>query len=156
MTGNNGILKAIGNTPLIKLNHIVPENSAEVYVKLENVNPSGSYKDRMALSMIEEAERTGKLKPGMTVIECTAGSTGTSPQKPEASRELGHPVVREVGQLPGIGAEVVELPEERAALPPVVLDVLRMSGEHRGPVGKPLRVVAPLLEQEPIPLGCTA
>lgn len=78
MTNHSGILAAIGNTPIIKLNHIVPEDSAEVYVKLENLNPSGSYKDRMALSMIEEAERTGKLKSGMTVIECTAGSTGTS------------------------------------------------------------------------------
>jgi cysteine synthase len=78
MTEHTGILAAIGNTPIIKLTHIVPEGSADVYVKLENLNPSGSYKDRMALSMIEEAERTGKLKAGMTVIECTAGSTGTS------------------------------------------------------------------------------
>ncbi|QIP13117.1 cysteine synthase family protein [Spirosoma aureum] len=71
-------LHAIGNTPLVRLNQIVPPNSAEVFVKLEYYNPTGSYKDRMALAMIEEAERSGALKPGMTVVECTGGSTGTS------------------------------------------------------------------------------
>lgn len=72
------ITSAIGNTPLIKLRHIVPAECADIYVKLEYVNPTGSYKDRMALAMIEEAEQRGTLRPGMTVIECTAGNTGTS------------------------------------------------------------------------------
>ncbi|QHV96064.1 PLP-dependent cysteine synthase family protein [Spirosoma endbachense] len=71
-------LQAIGNTPLVRLNQVVPPNSADVFVKLEYYNPTGSYKDRMALAMIEEAERSGALKPGMTVVECTGGSTGTS------------------------------------------------------------------------------
>lgn len=72
------ILDAIGNTPVVRLRRVVPEGHAEVYVKLEFFNPTGSYKDRMAKSMIEEAERRGKLKPGMTVVEATGGSTGTS------------------------------------------------------------------------------
>jgi len=72
------ISKAIGNTPLVRLKNIVPDNCASVYVKLEYYNPTGSYKDRMALAIIEEAEKRGALKSGMSVVECTGGSTGTS------------------------------------------------------------------------------
>jgi len=72
----NGILETIGRTPLVRLNNIVDENSAEVYVKLESFNPMSSVKDRIALAMIDEAERSGKLKPGMCVIEPTSGNTG--------------------------------------------------------------------------------
>lgn len=72
------VLEAIGNTPLVKLQKIVPSDSAEVWVKLEYFNPTGSYKDRMALAMIEEAERRGDLRPDMTVVEYTGGSTGSS------------------------------------------------------------------------------
>ena len=68
----------VGRTPLVKLNEVVPAGAAEVFVKLEWFNPTGSYKDRMALAMIEEAERRGDLKPGMTVVEYTGGSTGSS------------------------------------------------------------------------------
>jgi cysteine synthase A len=71
-------MKAIGNTPLIKLEHLVEPNSAEIYVKYEGANPTGSMKDRMALSMIEGAERRGQLKPGGRVVEYTGGSTGSS------------------------------------------------------------------------------
>jgi cysteine synthase A len=74
----NSILEAIGNTPLVKLSKVVEPNSADVYVKLEYYNPTGSYKDRMALAMIEEAEKRGDLHPGMTVVEYTGGSTGSS------------------------------------------------------------------------------
>ena len=70
-------LDAIGNTPLVKLNRIVPEGSADVYVKLEYYNPTGSKKDRMALAMIEGAERRGELRPGMSVVEFSGGSTGS-------------------------------------------------------------------------------
>jgi cysteine synthase A len=73
-----GTLHAIGNTPLVKLAHIPDKGGAAVYVKLEYFNPTASYKDRMALSVIEEGERRGVLRPGMTVVENTAGSTGTS------------------------------------------------------------------------------
>ena len=66
----------IGNTPLLKLNRIVPKDAADVYVKLEFFNPAGSIKDRIALAMIEKAEAEGKLKPGDTIIEPTSGNTG--------------------------------------------------------------------------------
>lgn len=71
-------MNVIGNTPLLKLDRMVPPGGAEVYVKYEAVNPTLSMKDRMALSMIEGAERSGQLKPGGTVIEFTGGSTGSS------------------------------------------------------------------------------
>ena len=71
-------LQSIGNTPLVQLQRIVPDGSASVFLKLEYFNPTGSYKDRMALAMIEEAERRGALRPGMTVVEYTGGSTGSS------------------------------------------------------------------------------
>lgn len=72
-----GVLDAIGRTPLVRLGGL-PAESADVYLKLESVNPTGSYKDRMARAMIEEAERRGDLRPGMTVVEYTGGSTGSS------------------------------------------------------------------------------
>jgi cysteine synthase A len=75
---SSSILQAIGNTPVVRLQKVVPANSAEVLVKLEYFNPTGSYKDRMALSMIEEAEARGTLRQGMTVVESTGGSTGSS------------------------------------------------------------------------------
>jgi cysteine synthase A len=73
---NTGILDTIGNTPLVRLEHIKPANGSEIWVKLEYRNPTGSMKDRMALSMIEGAERDGLLQRGMTVVEYTGGSTG--------------------------------------------------------------------------------
>jgi cysteine synthase A len=68
----------VGSTPLVRLERVVPDGCADVFVKLEWFNPTGSYKDRMALSMIEEAEKRGDLEPGMTVVEYTGGSTGSS------------------------------------------------------------------------------
>ena len=70
------ILEAIGNTPLVRVRHCAPENGAELWLKLEDRNPSGSMKDRMALAMIEGAERDGLISPGDTVVEYTGGSTG--------------------------------------------------------------------------------
>src|SRR3954471_14895014 len=70
------ILDAIGNTPLVRLESCVPSNGAEIWVKLEYLNPTGSMKDRMALAMIEGAERDGLLEPGTTGVEYTGGSTG--------------------------------------------------------------------------------
>ncbi|MGH2995828.1 MAG: PLP-dependent cysteine synthase family protein [Gaiellaceae bacterium] len=70
------VLGAIGRTPLVRLRHCVPENGAEVWIKLEYANPTGSMKDRMALAMIEGAERDGLLEPGAKVVEYTGGSTG--------------------------------------------------------------------------------
>jgi len=71
-------LEAIGNTPVVKLRKLVAPDIAEVVIKLEYYNPTGSYKDRMALAMIEGAEARGQLRPGMRVIEYTGGSTGSS------------------------------------------------------------------------------
>ena len=71
-----GILDTIGDTPVVQLRHIVPASGAEIWVKLEYRNPTGSMKDRMALSMIEGAERDGLIEPGTTVVEYTGGSTG--------------------------------------------------------------------------------
>ena len=72
----SSVLDAIGNTPLVRLNHCVPANGAELWLKLEYFNPTGSMKDRMAVAMIEGAEREGALHPGDTVVEYTGGSTG--------------------------------------------------------------------------------
>src|ERR1700747_502872 len=72
------VLEAIGNTPVVKLRKVVTREMADVVVKLEYYNPTGSYKDRMALAMIEGAEERGSLRPGMRVVEYTGGSTGSS------------------------------------------------------------------------------
>lgn len=72
------MIKMVGRTPVVQLSRVVPEDAADVFVKLEWFNPTGSYKDRMALAMIEAAEARGDLRPGMTVLEYTAGSTGSS------------------------------------------------------------------------------
>ena len=73
-----GGLSAIGNTPVVRLERLPDDNSAEVWVKMEAANPTGSYKDRMALAMIEAAEADGRLQPGQPVVEYTGGSTGSS------------------------------------------------------------------------------
>lgn len=72
----NNILETIGNTPLVKLNNIVADIPATVLAKIETVNPGNSIKDRMALKMVEDAEKAGLLKPGGTIIEGTSGNTG--------------------------------------------------------------------------------
>ncbi len=69
---------AIGGTPVVRLQRLADEDCAEVWMKLEAANPTGSYKDRMALAMIEAAEKEGRLRPGATVVEYTGGSTGSS------------------------------------------------------------------------------
>ena len=85
-----GILGTIGNTPLVRLRRLAPENGAELWVKLEYLNPTGSMKDRMALSMIEGAERDGLIEPGTTVVEYTGGSTG--PALALVCRAKGYPL----------------------------------------------------------------
>lgn len=72
----NNITELIGGTPLVKLNSIVPEGSADIYLKLEYQNPGSSVKDRIAISIVEEAEKQGLLKPGGTIVEATSGNTG--------------------------------------------------------------------------------
>ena len=72
----NSITELIGQTPIVKLNRLVDDNSAEVYLKLEYFNPGSSVKDRIALAMIEAAEEQGVLKAGSTIVEPTSGNTG--------------------------------------------------------------------------------
>jgi cystathionine beta-synthase len=72
----NNVLETIGNTPLIKINKLFPQTQATILAKVETFNPGHSTKDRMALKMLEDAERDGRLKPGGTIIECTSGNTG--------------------------------------------------------------------------------
>ena len=74
----DSVLAAIGHTPVVRLRRVVPAGAADVFVKLEYFSPTGSYKDRMALAMIEGAESARRAAPGMRVIEFTGGSTGSS------------------------------------------------------------------------------
>lgn len=76
MKVENSIANLIGETPIVKLNRTVDDNSADVYVKLEYFNPGSSVKDRIALAMVEQAEEDGVIKPGDTIVEPTSGNTG--------------------------------------------------------------------------------
>ncbi|MFC0446044.1 PLP-dependent cysteine synthase family protein [Pseudidiomarina halophila] len=106
------VLEMIGNTPMVKVSHI-DTGPCELYLKLENLNPGGSIKDRIAVSMIEAAEQSGQLKPGMTIIEATAGNTGLGLALVAASK--GYPLkivmpdkmsAEKVNNLKAMGAEV--------------------------------------------------
>ena len=72
----NNILEAIGNTPMVRINKLNPNPDVNIFAKLEGFNPSGSIKDRIAVKMISDAEKDGRLKPGQTIIEPTSGNTG--------------------------------------------------------------------------------
>ncbi|KAI9346220.1 cysteine synthase A [Obelidium mucronatum] len=74
---HDNILSAVGNTPVIRINRLAPEG-INMYIKMESLNPGGSVKDRVAVSMLQDAEQQGILKPGMTVIESTSGNTGVA------------------------------------------------------------------------------
>ncbi len=75
---NDNILETIGNTPLVRINRLNPNKDCTIYAKIEGTNPTGSIKDRIALSMIEQAEKDGTLKKGKTIIEPTSGNTGVA------------------------------------------------------------------------------
>jgi len=89
----DSVLQLIGGTPLLELKRIVPTDCARILVKIESINPTGSMKDRMALAMIEAAERDGRLKPGGHVVEYTGGSTGVSLALVCAARGYGLDIV---------------------------------------------------------------
>ena len=72
----DSVLELIGGTPLVRLKRVIPQDAATVLGKMESLNPGGSVKDRIALAMIEEAERSGRLQPGATIVEPTSGNTG--------------------------------------------------------------------------------
>jgi cystathionine beta-synthase len=113
----NNILEAVGNTPLIRLNRLAKDSSAEVYIKADYMNPGGSVKDRIGISMIDDAERRGLLKPGGTIIEGTSGNTGMGLALVAAVR--GYKVVftitdkqsrEKIDSLKAFGAEVIVCP----------------------------------------------
>ena len=72
----NNILEAIGNTPMVRINRLNPNPDVNIFAKIEGFNPTGSIKDRIAVKMISDAEKDGRLKPGQTIIEPTSGNTG--------------------------------------------------------------------------------
>ena len=75
MSRHESILDTVGRTPVVRIRNLAPEH-VRLWVKLESANPMGSVKDRLALGLIEHAERTGQLQPGQTVVEATSGNTG--------------------------------------------------------------------------------
>ncbi|AZK46399.1 cysteine synthase A [Paenibacillus lentus] len=113
----NNITELVGDTPAVKLRRLVSEQDAEVYVKLEYFNPSGSVKDRAASHMIREAEKAGKLRPGATIIEPTSGNTGIGLAMNAAARGYKSILVmpdnmtkERINILKAYGAEVVLTP----------------------------------------------
>jgi cysteine synthase A len=112
----NNILDTIGNTPVIRLNRMAPEH-VEVYVKVESFNPLGSVKDRLAIAIINDAEKRGLLKPGQTVVEATSGNTGIALAMVCAAK--GYPFVAVMAEsfsverrkiMRGLGAKVILTP----------------------------------------------
>lgn len=119
-TGAHGhIAGAIGRTPLVRLQHLVPDGCARVLIKLESHNPTGSMKDRMALAVVDRALESGRLSPEGTLVEYTGGSTGTSLAFACAARALAITVVtsdafsrEKRDHMRALGAEVIELASE--------------------------------------------
>lgn len=119
----NSILMLIGNTPMVRIRRLVTESDAAVWAKLEGMNPGGSVKDRIALSMIEAAERDGRLKPGGTIIEPTSGNTGIGLAMVAAVK--GYRLILTMSEkmsmerrqtLQAYGAELVLTPAEKGML----------------------------------------
>lgn len=109
----------IGNTPVVKLNRVVPEDAAEIYVKLEMFNPSRSVKDRAASNMIKRAEENGQIRPGQTIIEPTSGNTGIGLAMVAAAKGYKAILVmpdnatkERINLLKAYGAEVVLTPSK--------------------------------------------
>jgi cysteine synthase len=129
-------IDAIGDTPLVRLDNLPHGNSAEVWVKIESGNPTGSYKDRMALAMIEGAERDGRLAPGQTVVEYTGGSTGSS--LAYVCAVTGHPLrivssdafaPEKIKTMRAFGADVELIPSPGGITPDLIPSMVRRAGE---------------------------
>jgi cysteine synthase A len=125
----DSVLRTIGRTPLVRLQRLVPGGSADVFVKLEYFNPTGSYKDRMALAMIEGAERRGALRPGMRVVEYTGGSTGSSLAMVCAMKGYPfHPLssdafaVEKLDTMRAFGADLEIVPSDGGKVTPALFD----------------------------------
>src|SRR6187455_3282062 len=128
----DGVLQTIGNTPVVKLNRLTLPGSADVFVKLEYFNPTGSYKDRMALAMVEGAEARGALRPGMRVVEFTGGSTGSSLGMVCAAK--GYPFVvlssdafarEKLLTMTAFGADLRLVPSEGGKVTPALFEQFR-------------------------------
>jgi cysteine synthase A len=116
---SDDITKLVGDTPMLQLKKLVPSGSADIFVKLEYLNPGGSVKDRAAIGLIERAEREGKLRPGGTIVEATAGNTGIGLALIGVNR--GYKVRMFVPEkfseekvliMRALGAEVIRTPED--------------------------------------------
>src|ERR1700674_2906546 len=117
MNVHNNILDLFGNTPLIKLNKISKGLKPAIYAKMESMNPGGSVKDRIGLNMINEAEKSGALKPGGTIGEATSGNTGIGMALPAAVKGYkcifvmtDKASVEKVRYLKALGTDVVVVP----------------------------------------------
>src|SRR5437667_10158841 len=130
----DSVLHAIGRTPLVRLKRLVEPGSADVVVKLEFYNPTGSYKDRMALAMIEGAEARGALTPGMRVVEFTGGSTGSSLGMVCAAK--GYPFVvlssdafsqEKLLTMKAFGAELRMIPSDGGKVSPALFERFRVA-----------------------------
>ena len=135
-SGKGGVrsstLQVIGGTPVVRLGRLEPPGGADVLVKLEYFSPTGSYKDRMALAMIEAAERRGALRPGMSVVEFTGGSTGSSlafvcavkryPLKLVSSDAFSPEKLR---TMRAFGADLTLVPSRGGAITPDLFDRMR-------------------------------
>ncbi len=113
------VLQTIGNTSMVRLRRVVPPAAADIFVKLEWENPTGSVKDRMARAVISRAEQDGRLKPGDTVVEYTGGSTGASLALVCAARGYGLKIVssdafsrEKLDHMAALGAELILVPSE--------------------------------------------
>ena len=126
------ILQAIGNTSMVRLRKVVPPNCADIFVKLEGENPSGSVKDRMARALISRAEADGRLKPGDTVVEYTGGSTGASLALVCAAKGYGLRIVssdafsrEKLDQMAALGAELTLVPSQGGLITrKLILDII--------------------------------
>jgi cysteine synthase A len=117
MAKSRGILDRIGNTPMVRLTRVVQPGDAEVWAKIESFNPGGSVKDRISLAMVEDAERRGRLRKGMKIVEPTSGNTGIGLAMVAAVK--GYPIVLTMPEsmsmerrqlLQAYGAELVLTP----------------------------------------------
>src|SRR5205085_9899686 len=131
------ILEAIGNTSLVRLRKVVPPDCADIFVKLEWENPTGSVKDRMALAVISRAEEDGRLKPGDTVVEYTGGSTGASLALVCAAKGYRIKIVssdafsrEKLDQMAAFGAELTLVPSEGGlTTKKLILDMIETARE---------------------------
>ena len=125
----DSVLRAIGSTPVVRLQRLATPGAADVVIKLEYFNPTGSYKDRMALAMIEGAEQRGALRPGMRVVEYTGGSTGSSLAMVCAMKGYAfHPLssdafsAEKLDTMRAFGADLEMVPSDGGKVTPALFD----------------------------------